>query len=212
MANERDQNTPKSFSTSPEASKSLNNLEMNSRYVQGLKPWKVEVLFSLVDIMPTVLELAGLEIPKTVHGKILLPLIRGEQDAFRYFVVTSTFLYAPGEPSSIVDEWLRTVEKPHFSTLTTPEWTFLYSTEESPAYRYNVKNDPKEESHNVIDRNWGVAEDSHQKFVKFLEELGMYAAIPRRRLSREHSEHPQEQNPHKLFLNPQLNELHLKKR
>jgi len=68
-------------------------------------------------------------------------------------------------------DWVRTVQQPHFSTITTPRWTFLYSTKNSPAQLYDVENDPKE-SQNIIDKNWQVAKDLHQKFVIFLEEVG----------------------------------------
>ena len=152
-------------------------------YVPGIKPRKVESIVSSADIMPTLLELAEVEIPQTVQGKSLVSLLEEGKDAFRDFVVTSPPLYNRGEPSKIVDDWVRTVEEPHFSTITTSKWTFLYSTESSPAQLYDIENDPKE-SHNVIDKNWQVAEDLHQKFIRFLVELGTddYRLGPRRQL------------------------------
>ncbi len=154
-------------------------------YVPGMKPKKVKAQVSLVDIMPTLLELARLEIPETVQGKSLVPLLEGKRDSFRDFVVTSPPLYNPGESSKIVDDWLRTVEKPHFSTITTPKWTFLYSTENSPAQLYDIENDP-EESENVIAENWQVAQDLHQRFVKLLEKVDTseHHLASRRRLCR----------------------------
>lgn len=154
-------------------------------YVPGVNPRKVEAMVSLVDIMPTILELAKLEIPETVQGKSLVSLLRGEKDTFRDFVITSPPLYNPGEPTKIVDDWLRTVEEPHYSTITTPKWTFLYSTENSPAELYDIENDPTE-SQNVIDKNWQVAEKLHQKFVRFLEKVGTdeHHLTSRRRLTK----------------------------
>jgi len=140
-------------------------------HVPGIKPRRVKALVSLVDIMPTLLELAEVEIPETVQGKSLLPLLKGKKDAFRDFAVTSFRLSDPGEPSKVVDDWLRVVKDPHFSTITTPKWTLLYSTEAYPAQLYDIENDPKE-SHNVIDKNWKIAEDLHQKFIELLEEVG----------------------------------------
>jgi len=151
-------------------------------YVPGIKPRKVKVLVSLVDIMPTILELTGAKIPESVQGKSLVPLLREERDNFRDFVVTSPPLYNPGEQSKIVDDWLRTVEEPHFSTVTTPKWTFLYSTENSPGQLYDIGNDPKE-SQNVIGKNWQVAKNLHEKFVRLLEKVGTdehYLALRRR--------------------------------
>ncbi len=140
-------------------------------YVPGIKSRRVKALVSSVDIMPTLLELAGVKVPEVVQGKSLVPLLKGEENTFRDFTVTSSPLYNPGEPSKIVDDFLRVVKKPHFSTITTPKWTFLYSTESFPAQLYDLKNDPQE-SKNIIDKNWEVAKDLHQKFVDFLEGLG----------------------------------------
>jgi len=152
-------------------------------YVPDIKSKRVKALVSLVDIMPTLLELAEVEIPETVQGKSLLSLLKGRRDTFRDFVVTSFRLSDPGEPSKIVDDWLRIVKKPHFSTITTPKWTFLYSTEAYPAQLYDIESDPKE-SQNVIGKNWQVAKDLHQKFVHFLEEVGTdeHYLVSRRRL------------------------------
>lgn len=106
-----------------------------------------------------------------LQGKSLISLLEGEKDAFRDFVFSSPPLYNPDEQSKIVDDWVRTLQQPHFSTITTPRWTFLYITKNSPAQLYDAENDPKE-SQNIIDKNWQVAKDLHQKFVIFLEEVG----------------------------------------
>ncbi|CDF78749.1 choline-sulfatase [Formosa agariphila KMM 3901] len=37
----------------------------------------------LLDVLPTLCDLAGIEIPKTVEGKSLVPLLKGEQDVVR---------------------------------------------------------------------------------------------------------------------------------
>jgi len=140
-------------------------------YIPGIKPRRVRALVSLVDLMPTLLELGGGKIPETVQGKSLLSLLKGETDIFRDFVVSSPPLYNPGDPSKIVDDKLRTVKEPHFSTITTRKWTFLYSTENSPAQLYDIEKDPQE-SQNIIGQNWQVAEDLHQKFVELLEKVG----------------------------------------
>jgi len=154
-------------------------------YVPGVKPKRVKSLVSAVDIMPTLLELAGVQIPETVQGRSFVPLIKGEKNSFRDFVVSSFPLYNAGDRSRMVDGGLRPVGEPHFSAVTTSRWTFLYSTEAYPAQLYDIERDPKE-SKNVIEQNWAVAEDLHRKFVQVLEEAGTdeeYLA-PRRRLAR----------------------------
>jgi len=58
-------------------------------YVLGVKPRRVDALVGLSDLMPTVLQLAGVEIPPTVQSRSLLPLIEGKEEEVRDFVVTS---------------------------------------------------------------------------------------------------------------------------
>jgi len=131
----------------------------------------------------SLLELAEVEIPETVHGESLVSLLRGEKDDFRDFVVTSHALYTPGQIIKIVDGKPRGVAEPPLSTVTTPRWTFLYATEDYPAQLYDIENDPSE-CRNIINENWEVAKGLHHKFVKFLENLRTdeQDLTPRRRL------------------------------
>ncbi|MDE0088824.1 MAG: sulfatase-like hydrolase/transferase, partial [Candidatus Poribacteria bacterium] len=48
------------------------------QFASGLKS---DALVELVDKAPTLLELAGLAVPEGMHGKSLLPILRGEADA-----------------------------------------------------------------------------------------------------------------------------------
>ena len=53
----------------------------------GIKPATVvDAPVGLEDIMPTVLEMAGVSIPTTVEGKSLLPLMQGKQVAWRPWI------------------------------------------------------------------------------------------------------------------------------
>lgn len=47
---------------------------------------KIDAVVELMDIMPTVLDAAGIEIPDTVDGKSLLPLMKGEEDSVREYL------------------------------------------------------------------------------------------------------------------------------
>ena len=58
-------------------------------------------LVSSVDLMPTLLDLMGLEIPSGVHGHSLLPLVRGEQPRVRDWAYASHGPFAPpGRPDT----------------------------------------------------------------------------------------------------------------
>ena len=128
-------------------------------------------MVSSVDIMPTILELAGVEIPGSVQGKSLVPLLKGKNEVLRESVVTSLPLYRPGEKTRIVDDWERKIKEPQPSTITTKEWTLLYSDASSPAELYNTKDDPTQ-SNNIIFENWEIAKDLHHRFVSLLDQLG----------------------------------------
>ena len=58
-------------------------------------------LVELTDIVPTLLETAGLAIPETMHGRSLLPLLTGTADPHhhREFVRCEFYKVLPGEPS-----------------------------------------------------------------------------------------------------------------
>jgi arylsulfatase len=58
-------------------------------------------LVSSVDLMPTLLDMMGLDIPSGVHGHSLLPLIRGEQQRVRDWAYASHGPFAPpGRPDT----------------------------------------------------------------------------------------------------------------
>jgi len=66
---------------------------------------------------------------------------------------------------------LRSVEEPHFSTVTSEKWSFLYATENYPAQLYDLEQDPSESS-NVIGENWTIAEEMHRKLIELLTRVG----------------------------------------
>jgi len=57
----------------------------------GYKPERIDSLVSLPDLMPTVLDLVGVDIPREVQARSMVPLIEGEGDR-RDFTVTSLLL------------------------------------------------------------------------------------------------------------------------
>jgi len=154
-------------------------------YFPGVKAGQAEALVSLVDLMPTLLELAGVDIPSTVQGQSLLLLMKQNVGNNRDFVVTSWPLYNVGDTTRVVDDFERMIKEPQPSTITTKKWTLLYGTDEYPAELYHVLNDPTQ-TKNIINENWEIAQDLHRKFVTFLEQVGTQEKIltPRRRLSK----------------------------
>jgi arylsulfatase A-like enzyme len=168
---------------------------------------QIEALVQLPDLMPTILEMTGLVAtesiggqakakalqcgvfvtedwqfnPEQVHGKSLMPLMRGQTDRHREFVVSSNTLihHTPiVAKSAIVTEegwclhyagrydqisrggkfWLLSLLDPEHARLST-----------EPALYY-LPEDPQE-LHNVIDSNEALAQEIHQRYLTWLEAL-----------------------------------------
>jgi arylsulfatase A-like enzyme len=133
--------------------------------------------------MPTILELMGVEIPQSVLGTSLVPLLRGTRDQVHDFLVTSWPLYNPGQTIRVVDDLERSVVDALPSTITDGEWTLIYAVEGEPVELYHTASDPKQQK-NVFEGNAMVARDLHASFVKLLEQMGTEEGhiAPRRRL------------------------------
>lgn len=147
----------------------------------GSQGGQIDAMVTLPDLMPTILELAGLDVPDWVQAGSLLPLIRRETDSLHDLVVTSWPLYTSGEGIKVVDDWERIVREPMPSTITDGEWVLLYAVEGNPVELYNRQADPLLES-NVFEENRGVAKELHRRFLRFLADTGTSEArmAPRR--------------------------------
>lgn len=152
-------------------------------YLPQVEPARVGSLASAPDLMPTILDLAGVEVPDYVQGSSLVPLLRGDEERIHDFVVTSWPLYNPGQKIRVVDDLHRRVMEPLPSTITDGEWTLLYAVEGEPVELYHTASDPRQQE-DVFGQNEPIARDLHGKFVKFLEEMGTEEGhiTPRRRL------------------------------
>jgi len=134
------------------------------------------------DLMPTIIELAGADDPGTMHGRSLVPLLRGEKVHIRDFAVTSPTIIH-GRAGA-----LRT-------TITTEEWSFIYAgsgeiLEEGEtkdvdgiAMRlkalgqyfghelYHLPSDPSQQK-NLFSERRDIAEGLQVRYTEFLKSLG----------------------------------------
>lgn len=151
--------------------------------IPGMGPGRRDALISHPDLMPTILEITGIDIPDIVQGKSILPVIKGEKDSNREFVVTTMPLYNPGETTRVVDNWSRQVVEFLHATITTHKWSLLYAHEGGPVELYDLESDP-EQTNNVEADNRDVVEELHANYVNLLEELGTEERLlaPRRKL------------------------------
>ena len=147
-------------------------------YVPGMAPGTYKGLSSAVDVMPTVLDILGLEIPAFVQGRSLVPGMRDTSLSGRDFVVSSLPFANPGDPVHSVDNFLRSLLDPPVTTITSGQWSLLYSPQEGVSELYNLTSDPGQRE-NVIYENQDNARELHQFLVEFMRRT----AVPDRLLS-----------------------------
>jgi arylsulfatase A-like enzyme len=138
-------------------------------YVPGIPAGTYDGLTSAVDLMPTVMDLAGAEIPSFVEGRSLLPMVKNASVPGREYVVTSHLLANPGETTRMVDDNMRKMDMATTPTITTDEWALICAVEPGLSELYNLKSDPKQEQ-NVINKYPAKARELHQLFVQFMRE------------------------------------------
>jgi len=150
-------------------------------YVPGVPPATYGGLTSAIDLMPTVMDIMGQEIPATVEGRSLLPMVKDQTVAGREYVVSAhPFVNANGIVRSI-DDVERVAQKDSTLTVTTDEWSLLYSTEPGLSELYYLPEDPKQEN-NIIAQKPDKARELHQLLVKFMRETKLSEQLMRPRL------------------------------
>ena len=135
----------------------------------GISPGVYKGLSSAVDIMPTVLDLMGMEIPPYVQGRSLAPGMRDASLPGREYVVSSIPFANPGDPINSVDSLLRPLSDHPVTTVTSGEWSLLYSPQAGFSELYNLGPDPGQ-SNNVIGARADDAREIHRLLVEFMRE------------------------------------------
>ena len=104
------------------------------RYPRLIKPGTVLEQFALnIDIAPTLLDLAGTPVPKSIHGKSLLPLFKKSKPPWRKSFLTEYF-HEKGFPRT-----------PTWQAARTDRWKYIHYTElEGMDELYDLKADPYE--------------------------------------------------------------------
>ena len=150
-------------------------------HVPGVNSGTYPRLTSVIDVMPTVLDMLGIEIPSFVEGKSLLPAMRDTSLPGRDFVVSTMPFANPGDSVHVVDSLLRVLGAPLVTTITAAEWSLLYSTNAGVSELYNLASDPLQQR-NVIADKPEVAKELHRYLVQFMRETGLPDSLLRPRL------------------------------
>lgn len=104
------------------------------RYPKLVKPGTVRDHLTLnIDVMPTMIELAGVQWPEKVHGRSFLPVLRDPQDPWRDSFLTEYFLEKVG------------VRFPDWQAVRTRQWKYIhYPTLKGMDELYHLAEDPEE--------------------------------------------------------------------
>ena len=87
----------------------------------------------------------------------------------------------PGDPVRSVDDLLRPLADHPVTTITSGEWSLLYSPEEGRSELYNLTSDPHQ-LENVIGSHFDEAREVHRLLVEFMYETEVPDRLLRPRL------------------------------
>ena len=141
-------------------------------YVPGARPGDRRQLTSVVDVMPTVLDITGQDIPDWVEGRSLMPMTRDSSVAGRDIVVSTIPFANPGDPVQSVDNIRRQLRASPVTTVSTSEWSLLYSMDEGMSELFDLRVD-RGQGKNVIASQPEVARELHQALIGFLRETNV---------------------------------------
>ena len=108
----------------------------------GVEPGVYKGYSSAIDVMPTVLDLLGQEIPGWVEGRSLYPAMKDGSTKGRDFVVSTIPFANPGDRVRSVDNISRPLTSDLVTTITSGEWSFLYSVTPGVSELYHLPADP----------------------------------------------------------------------
>ena len=133
----------------------------------GADPCRTDAIVSTPDLMPTILDLVGIEIPNTVQAKSMASIVRTGKGEGRSFAVTATPLYNPGQTTHIVDSFRRRIKEYLYATITSDVWTLLYACKGKPVELYNLESDPGQKK-NVAKQHPEVVKSLHRMFFNLI--------------------------------------------
>lgn len=150
-------------------------------YTPDLEPGVYGGLTSAIDLMPTVLEILGQQIPDVVEGHSLLSMMKDTSLAGSEFVISAQPFSMPGQITRQVDGRERKMTVESSTTITTDDWSLLYSTAPGESWLYHLPSDPQQNK-NVANLHPEIARELHQHLVKFMHEYNLPSELLEARL------------------------------
>jgi arylsulfatase A-like enzyme len=149
--------------------------------VPGIEPGTCDQLTSVIDVMPTVLDIFGKPAPPQVQGRSLLSAMLDPAALGRPYTITTLPFANAGQFVWAVDNVSRKLGAPPVTTITAGDYALLYSPMPGRSELYNLRNDPRQQV-NLIDKEGTVAKDIHQLLVSFMQETGVADPVARTRM------------------------------
>ncbi|MEW6358410.1 MAG: sulfatase [Planctomycetota bacterium] len=118
----------------------------------------LDALVQPVDMMASMLDMAGVDIPGNLHGRSFLPVIRGNESSVRECAVSSGSI--TGDPSFIC-----------YSGITDGEWSYHCGGENGETQLYHLPSDPQQQK-NVLGKNQAIAKRLHAWYIDLLKSIG----------------------------------------
>lgn len=125
---------------------------------------------SAVDVMPTVLDLVGAPIPDWVEGRSLVGALHDPTQPGRDFTVSTQPFADVGQIVKSVDNVERPLAAFTPTTVTTEEWSLIYTPEPGMSELFHLPSDSRQEN-NRIASDFGVAEEVHATLLDFMAEI-----------------------------------------
>ncbi|MFC1736643.1 sulfatase [Candidatus Hydrogenedentota bacterium] len=116
------------------------------------------VIVQPVDIMPTLLDLAGLKVPPEIHGRSFKSVLEGKTNKLRSFAPMSGGLF---DESHINDRMI---------TVTTARHSLLMGPADAKPQLYDLREDPRQKK-NIFNKNKDVAKRIQNMFRTWLDEV-----------------------------------------
>jgi len=109
----------------------------------GVKPSKNDELILNIDLLPTILELAGIKADSGIHGKSLLPLLQGNAHGWRKeFIYEGLGSYGGAKPNlTVVSNDYRYIETYQDNLLNEIIFRELYDQKNDPDEMHNLVSD-----------------------------------------------------------------------
>jgi len=149
------------------------------RHPEGIASGRrIKAITQPPDIMPTILEFFGIPIPRTVHGRSILPLMTGERESIHKYAFTARFPYSmtvKGKYGYIqarsLDGWAGPPQVFSPVTVTDGHWTLICNPDPNKSELYDLDSDPAQK-YNIIENKRDIASLMRQAFIAFMEKMG----------------------------------------